>query len=163
MICAGGAQASFLVKWPSRYAQCPGRSGGCSPPETDDMNTSLLITCVSLSGNMGQSFLLVSKEQGTTEADSLGSLLVHSVSSWRNLGIPGIEIVTVRGNGRGSEIPSLTYTQLLLVAVSCQKSVLHNFDHLGCQGTYKVCKCVLFSFKKKNKKDCIFSVRPAIG
>lgn len=71
---------------------------------------------------MGQSVLLMSKEQGTTEADDLGSLLVHSVSSWRNLGIPGIEIVTVRGNGRGSEIPFLTHTQLLLVAVSCQES-----------------------------------------
>lgn len=153
MICAGGAQASFLVKWPSRYAQCPGRSGGCSPPESDDMNTSLLITCVSLSGNMGQSFLLVSKEQGTTEADSLGSLLVHSVSSWRNFGIPGIEIVTVRGNGRGSEIPSLTYTQLLLVAVSCQKSEsCTTLIILAAKERTKFANVCCFHLKKKIKR-----------
>ena len=51
-----------------------------------------------------------------------GGLLEHSVYNWRNLEIPSIEIVTLRGNNRGSEISFPRNTQFLLVDVSHQKS-----------------------------------------
>lgn len=92
---------------------------------------------------MGQNFLLISSEERGGEADGLGSLLEHSVCNWRNLGIPGIEVVTLRGNNRGSEIPFPRNTQFLLVDVSHQKSVLQNLNRLCYQqGIYRVCKSV---------------------
>lgn len=92
---------------------------------------------------MGQNFLLNSSEEGAGEAG--GFALENSVCSWRNLGLPSIEIITIkRQYYKLRDSLSTPHPVSLGCCFLLEIGALQNFDH-HCyqQGTNRVCKCVL--------------------